>query len=632
MRTLRRLYVYGISLISLEVVLWGLIGLLRTMVSRQAVGGTEQLAQALALILVGVPVFGLHWYLAQRGARNEPQEERFSVVRAVFLYLALLFLLVPVAQNTLAMVGRGLARWLDVPLNRALLDGSQTLSDNLIAIFLNGVLAFYFFKVLEDDWAAFTPPAVALPVVRRIYRYVWVLYGLGMSLLGVQRILRYLLALPSPSRAVSLGVASLSNGLALLVVGLPVWYYTWGRVQRSLAKDAERRSLLRAIVLFLLTLFGLLMTLGAGGAVLAILFEKLLGGYTTLPELIGDIGGPLSMALPMLGVWAYHRGWLLRSLDALESRGWREGLGRTYALLLSLAGLAATVGGAAVLLSFLVDVSVGGVPWGSGMRERLSGGLSLVAVGLPLWAYAWRGQQSEALREDERGARARRSLLRRGYLYLVLFVGVMGGMASAVRLLFVLLNAFLGGDFAGFGRDFLDSLQFLVIFGVLLGYHWSVLRTDSVMEKAPLARRYADFLVGVVGETGFAQGVADAIHRRAAQIPVRPLAPQGEAIPEGVRLLILPRSLLVNSPEDAPSAWKSFAGPKIVFPDETPGWVWAPDGKDVAGMVQRLAEGEPAGGGTRPVWMIVLYVLGALFGLQIAISLLMALLGVFLGG
>ena len=346
MRTLRRLYVYGISLISLEIVLWGLIGLLRTMVSRQAVGGTEQLAQALALILVGVPVFGLHWYLAQRGARNEPQEERFSVVRAVFLYLALLFLLVPVVPNTLAMAGRGLARWFDVPLNRALLDGSQTLSDNLIAIFLNGVLAFYFFKVLEDDWAAFTPPAVALPVVRRIYRYVWVLYGLGMSLLGVQRILRYLLALPSPSRAVSLGVASLSNGLALLVVGLPVWYYTWGRVQRSLAKDAERRSLLRAIVLFLLTLFGLLMTLGAGGAVLAILFEKLLGGYTTLPELIGDLSGPLSMALPMLGVWAYHRGWLLRSLDALENRGWREGLGRTYALLLSLAGLAATVGGA----------------------------------------------------------------------------------------------------------------------------------------------------------------------------------------------------------------------------------------------------------------------------------------------
>ncbi len=626
MRALRRLYVYGISLVSLEIVLWGLIGLLRTMVSRQAVGGTEQLARALALILVGVPVFGLHWYLAQRGAQNEPQEERFSLVRAVFLYLTLLVLLIPAVQNTLAMVGRGTARLFNVPTYRALLDGSQTFSDNLIAILLNGILALYFFKVVREDWTAFVPPG-ALPVVRRIYRYVWVFYGLVMTLMGVQQMLRYLLALP----ARTVGAASLSNGLTLLVVGLPLWYVAWESVQHSLAEMAERRSLLRAGVLFLLTLLSLLMTLGAAGAVLDMLLIRLLGGYDTFTELIGDLSGPLSMGISMAVVWAYHQHWFRRSLAALDDPTWREGLERTYALLLSLAGLAAAAGGVSVLLSFLVDSSVGGVLWGSALRERLSGGLSFLAVGLPLWNSAWRGQQALAQRDDETGARARRSLLRRGYLYLVLFVSVIGGMASAVRLLFVLLNAVLGRNFFGFGRDFLDSLQLLAVFGVLLGYHWRALQEDARLEKASLARQYAAFLVGVVGETGFAQGVAEAIHRRAPQIPVTLLPPQNAAPPSDLRLLILPRSLLLRAPEAARSAWESFAGPKLVLPDETPGWIWASDGKDAAKMVQGLAEGEPPGGGARPLWQTVLYVLLALFGLQLAISVLMALLGILLG-
>jgi hypothetical protein len=39
MKTVRRLYFYAVSLISIEVVLWGLINLLRSIVS-QTVGGT----------------------------------------------------------------------------------------------------------------------------------------------------------------------------------------------------------------------------------------------------------------------------------------------------------------------------------------------------------------------------------------------------------------------------------------------------------------------------------------------------------------------------------------------------------------------------------------------------------------
>ena len=105
MKTIRRIYFYAVALISLEVVLWGMIGLARSIFSNSVGSGVAQLAQALALILVGVPVFGIHWWAAQRSA-NKDEEEHSSAVRALFLYSALLGLLIPLTQNGLAFINR----------------------------------------------------------------------------------------------------------------------------------------------------------------------------------------------------------------------------------------------------------------------------------------------------------------------------------------------------------------------------------------------------------------------------------------------------------------------------------------------------------------------------------------------
>ena len=45
MKTVRRLYFYAVALISLEVVLWGLINLLRSIIDQTVGGGAEALAQ-----------------------------------------------------------------------------------------------------------------------------------------------------------------------------------------------------------------------------------------------------------------------------------------------------------------------------------------------------------------------------------------------------------------------------------------------------------------------------------------------------------------------------------------------------------------------------------------------------------
>jgi hypothetical protein len=89
MKSIRRLYFYLVAIISIEVVVWGLVGLLRSIVDQTVSGGADALAQALALILVGVPIFLVHWLWAQRvSARDE--DEKSATLRAVFLYAILL--------------------------------------------------------------------------------------------------------------------------------------------------------------------------------------------------------------------------------------------------------------------------------------------------------------------------------------------------------------------------------------------------------------------------------------------------------------------------------------------------------------------------------------------------------------
>src|SRR5215510_96474 len=152
MKSIRRLYFYLVALISIEVVVWGLVGLLRSIVDQTISGGADALAQALALILVGVPIFLIHWLWAQRVSARDP-EERSATLRAVFLYGILLSTLIPVAQNLLAFINRSFVDVARVDEFRALVGGSQTLADNLIAIIMNGIVAAYFWNILRGEWA-----------------------------------------------------------------------------------------------------------------------------------------------------------------------------------------------------------------------------------------------------------------------------------------------------------------------------------------------------------------------------------------------------------------------------------------------------------------------------------------------
>ena len=625
MKTIRRLYFYLVSLISLEVVLWGLINLLRTTFSSGLTfPGADTLAQALALVFVGVPIFAAHWIWAQHASQKDPDEHSASL-RALFLYAALLMTLIPVVQNLLALINRSLVVGAGINSYRAFLGGSQTWIDNIIAIFLNLLAAGYFFNILLGNWSSLTERE-NFADVRRLYRYLWVFYALIMTVFGVQQVIRFLFYLPTAVLGAQ-GRETYINGLALILVGAPIWVYTWNLCQKALDEPGERGSTLRMAVLYILSLSGVVVVLSSTGLIINTLLLRGLGLDMNWREMVSKIGGPFSVGLPLAVVWAYYGSWLGREIASYSEDTRRSALKRFYFYILSLIGLVSTFVGLAMLLSFIVSILTSNTLWGDVLRTRLCDSIATLLAGLPLWIAAWRPMQTEALAAGDQGDHARRSLMRRSYLYLAIFATVIGGMSSAIYLVYTVLFGFLDHRSESFLTDVFNGVQLLSLFSAFLLYHWTVLRHDGGRAADALASRQANFAVLIFEyqDSHFAAPIMDAIRRLATAVPVAIQAVE-QGIPEGAgaaRAVVLPSNLALDPPEALRLWIKDYSGSKLIVPVNQPGWHW-PGGilknssAVTAQIIRQLAEGqEVRNSNAAPGWQVAAYVFAAFFGLQI---------------
>lgn len=621
MKSIRRLYFYLVAFISIEVVLWGLVGLLRSVVDETISGGADALAQALALILVGVPIFLIHWLWVQRAAARD-EEERTATLRAAFFYAILLATLIPVVQNLLSFIDRALIQAVGLRLVHAFrLFREQTLADNLIAILMNGIVAFYFWRTLRSEWATL-PDKENFTEVRRLYRYLWMFYGLLMTVFGVQQILYFLFYTPGDALG-DVRRKVVINGVSLLLVGTPLWAYAWRIIQNSLVDTAEMNSNLRLGILYLLALAGVITVITTAIMVVSAIMMWLLGIGWTLQRFVQQIGGPISIGVPLGLVWAYYGYWLNRHIEAIGDKVRQAGMKRLYNYILALIGLVVAFVGVATLFSFIIDmVTRSDILASDSTRGTLANSISSLIVGLPLWLSMWRPMQADALAQGEMGDHARRSVLRKAYLYLVLFGSVIGGMGTAVGLVYQLIKVVLTGELdSNFVSDILNILQLLFLFGVVLVYHLNVLRRDGTSTADSLAEKQSGYSVLVVDSgDGFVESVRAALAKLGSKVQVTVTSP--DARPEGnFNALLLNGSLAVNAPE-----WiRSFNGSRLVVQDEAQDLVWTDDAAQAAQSVQQLAEGQDVHRqkmGRSPM-TIVVYVFAALFLLQLLFGLLM---------
>lgn len=638
MKTVRRIYFYLMALIGFQVLIWGIIGQIRILFDTSLVGNLgAQVSRSLAWTLVALPIFLLHWLTVQRDARRD-SEERFSRERSLFLYGILIGLMIPVVQNVLAILSRALLGLFGVESSAAWIGGGQNLADNLAAILVNLLGFLYFGRVLQRDWQS-GPPGEAWVETRRLQRYVWMLYGLGMALIGSIRLLDVLLQFITLPHLGGLSNIA-ANALSLTLIGLPLWILWWLRIQRSLGQPEEALSLLRLSILFSLTILSALTILVVGGVLLNQMLLIVLDGEKLDWE---SLNGVLSLGAVFGALWFYLRRTLKQAIATIPDGLRAVAVERIYRYLLAAAGCLAVYLG--MILALLEGVErLFASNWLGGSLSSILGPIAMLLIGLPYWLVFWMRSRAEAQHEGELGDHARRSLSRRIYLYAFILISVLSMLGFGGQLVFRLLNQVLAGGMENLLSESLKMLSGLLVASTWLAYHIYTLRQDSRHALRTLQERQTGFplLILHAGDETFVQEIRTALGRIAPTLPVAAhdinLGAPDEAL-TGARAILLPSSLALHPPEALRLWLNGFSGQWVIVPQAQAGRIWSgvelrslgQTAREAARTVTQLAEGQSVRTTkTASVWTILGYILLGLVGLQVLLGLLTFFMGTVL--
>lgn len=638
MRTIRRLYFYLIAFISLEVILWSVITLARTLFDAATLNNIgDQIAGGLAFLIVGLPMFLFHWLFIQQEALKDP-DEHSSRLREFFLYGTYLATLIPIAQNLIDLINRILLPLFELDNTFAFLGSQQTTQDNLVALLVLSIAFYYFHRILKGEWVA-NVPGNDLPGTRRLFRYIWMLYSLVLFVFAVVFILQFIFFSPTgfgnPTRE------NLANGLAILLVTAPLWVYNWRVIERSLESAAEYNSLFRLVVLYLLTLGGVITTLSSAGWVIAVTLRIILDREAiTIGDIFNRLSSTLALAIPMGVIWAYFgRAWH-QTIDQVSDLLRKAALRRFYFYILALLGNIAVFFACQQLFGVLIDQILGQSTGLASYSDAISNSLAMLIIGLPVWLRNWPVMQAEAALNNETGDHARRSIIRKSYLYLVLFALVVGLMASAGMLLYNLISQVTVENPGKILDDFLHDSKTLGIIIVWLVYHLLALRGDGKASQAVLADRHEKFPVGIFsfGDGIDVEAIIENLKRSAPNIPVTALTPESLATIEltAFKALVIPASLLIH--DLAFATGETFTGKRIIIPDLKEDWIIQEtvrrsrldSAKETARLIRLMAENQaiPAAPVSSGITTLA-YILAGLFVVQILFSVIIMIVSAF---
>src|SRR6266550_3920744 len=249
---------------------------------------------------------------------------------------------------------------------------------------------------------------------------------------------------PSPSRDDLLRF-QLIGAVPGILAGLALWLAAWIPLQRRLRAttpdgEIERRSVVRKLAIYLVVLVSALAVLLSATVALANVVERILGtpDREEFRNIQHDLGFPVTNLLVFATVWLFHRR-VVQADAARETEVERAAtIRRLYTYLIAAIGLGMLAVGTAGAIGVLGSQLMGLNTHGNGETAAY---IALVLVGAPAWGFSW-WQAQRRLSDDER-----RSLPRRGYLYLAILGGVLGMLVFGSAGLYRLLNAALAGDF-----------------------------------------------------------------------------------------------------------------------------------------------------------------------------------------
>lgn len=466
--TIRRLYFYGVALAALMMAVIGMVSigdevLKETFREDVLVDSFEGLALGLALTVVGIPLWAVHWWFIRKYVQEFPVERR-SVVRKLYNYVVL-----GISSTSAAFSSIIVLQWLM---------GTQDLDSwSLASALVFGALwAVHWW--MEQSEKPTTPETM---VVRRIYLYAIAAGSLGVAATGLGQVIAAILGAGYDvvtSTEIIGGTALTGDGpkeaLAFFVVMAPIWAVHWLIFARD---DVE--SIIRQLYLYPYALLGGMVTVLVATGI--VLYNVLVWAFGVPDESTAVHFAGLSAAVAALIVGGvivvYHAYVSRREVGAPVDAPFAPQKSYLYAMtVLGLACIAAAISVVVtVVISLVTGTAEDTITGGGQLRDAIALVITFGAIGLPLWGYYWRRIQRSVAMADpiERNA-----LPRRIFIFAVLGIGMLCLLGSVSNLAFVLFKAILEGNMSQLLNDAQAAIAVLVPVAIVLPYYWLIYRED----------------------------------------------------------------------------------------------------------------------------------------------------------
>jgi hypothetical protein len=505
-----------VGLDQLLVVILGQLGVGRGPFFSGDQGYREQLSLAIALVGVGLPVWAVHWRLAQRGlqaGRPHADEERASTVRALYLTVVLAVLLGFGASGALELL-RILVT--DIAGGNA---GDYSFGDpagGLATLIVTALGWGYHVAVRRSDMAA-GPHTGASAWLPRVYLYGAALAGLLVALTAIGNLVTLAAEIVLPSangfddaqfRAFQLADFG-STAVVWGVVWIGHWWYANGLMRDSGWRGAsERVARLRQAFFVAVILAAVAWVLSLASMAARAVLIPIIGASDTLGspdgrDLLRAVLAALIAAIPWgIAWWAHVR--RMRSESSQSGDPVRAATSLRLDLhAVAFVGLAFGAVGVAWLLGLLIDLLLGGERTGGPDRfwlVELATFVPFAVLGLLVWAWKWWGARARQAADPVGEAG---STVRRSFLLIVLAASIVAGLGSLAFVLFRVVGRLLGADLFGNTASELSTAMgiLIVAVGVAL-YHGLALRGDLDLRAEasapaePLPSRRSLVLIG----------------------------------------------------------------------------------------------------------------------------------------
>ncbi len=420
--------------------------------------GGYLLAQALAFVLVGLPLaVALAWWTWRRH-RTDTSETGATLFTA-YLTLAALTGLVVAASALQTLVSGVLA-------------GRPVAAAAAAQVLVWGAL-----------WAGHWVAARRSLDTERGTPHLLLgsLVGLILLVMGLVQTLGALLDLVLRPDVLDRQTGGLWEAVGLLVAGVVAWTIYWAVTAVRLPRGT----------LWL----GYVLPVGVGGGLVLSLVAASRLLWTVLVWLVGDRLGrtasehfeaaafDAAALIVGIAVWRYHRTLLGPGAGARPGHDTGRGeVRRVYEYLVSGIALVAAAFGLGTILVALIEAATPGSDEGMTVRNTALAAVTVLAVGLPVWWLFWRRiRAASALDPDAEVVSPTRRV------YLVVLFGV-AGIAAVIALMAVALTFFQDVVGARLGAGTLREARYGL--GVLVGaaavsaYHGVVFRRDRLATAA----------------------------------------------------------------------------------------------------------------------------------------------------